>query len=124
MAEERPSFLFDPGCKWGIRRSSPYKKTMPMIKPPAAGIQPVCPEASASSMAGIRRLQTEAAIMTPAAKPKRIFCVLPLIARRNKNTIAAPATVMRNVKPVPANAQCNAWIILLLCLTFWFSPRG
>ena len=35
---------------------------MPIKKPPAAGIQPMFPAASASSIAGMSRLQTEAAI--------------------------------------------------------------
>ena len=77
---------------------------MPSRNPPAAGIQPMCPAASASEIAGIKRLQTEAAIITPAANPRKIFCAPPLICLRKRNTIAAPSVVIKNVKPVPAEA--------------------
>ena len=77
---------------------------MPSRNPPAAGIQPMCPAACASSIAGISRLQTEAAIITPAAKPINTFCTPPVICLRKKNTIAAPSVVIKNVKPVPADA--------------------
>ena len=50
---------------------------MPAIKPTAAGTQGVTPWPSAMSMAGIISDQTEAAIITPDAKPSSSFCSPP-----------------------------------------------
>ena len=88
--------------------SSSIRKATPSAKPPAAGIQPIPPAASASSMAGISSDQTDAAIITPAAKPKKIRCAPAPAFFRNKNTTAAPSVVIRNVKPVPPAAHFNA----------------
>ena len=63
---------------------------MPAHSPTTAGTKASCPMASDCSMAGIRRLQTDAATMTPAAKPKNTFCVLWESSFRKKNTMAAP----------------------------------
>gem|GEM_PF-2395455 len=106
--EDMPSVFFMPGCRCGISRSSTYKNTMPRINPPAAASHPVCPPASASSIAGISRLHTEAAIMTPAANPRNTFCTLPLMVLLKRNTIAAPSAVIEKVNPVPATAHNNA----------------
>ena len=75
------------------------------MKPPAAGIHPVPPEASASSIAGIKSDHMEAATITPAAKPKRIRCASGEDSFLKKNTTAEPSAVMKKVKPVPAAAQ-------------------
>ncbi|MNN83287.1 hypothetical protein D3C81_2003130 [compost metagenome] len=58
-------------------------------------------------MAGMRRLHTDAAIITPAAKPRNIFCTFPLMVLWKRKTIAAPRVVIRKVKPVPLAAQIN-----------------
>ena len=81
---------------------------MPSTKPPAAGIHPMPPAFSASLIAGISRDHTDAAIITPAANPRKTLCIFILISPRNRNTIAAPSVVIRNVKPVPPAAQINA----------------
>ena len=74
---------------------------MPSTKPPTPGSQPGRPEASASSMAGMSRLHTEAAIITPAAKPRKIRWMDALSCFRNRKTMAAPRVVIKKVKPVP-----------------------
>ena len=79
-----------------------------MANPPAAGIQPIWPASSARSMAGMSSDHTEAAIMTPAAKPKNTRWSSMLLRLRNRNTDAAPSVVMRNVNPVPAAAHKSA----------------
>ena len=81
--------------------SRSLRKSAPARIPEEAtshGIEPAFP---LISRAGMMRLQTEAAIMMPAAKPSE-----SVSARgdsrpgRMRNTVAAPATVHRNVKPV------------------------
>ena len=81
------------------------------MKPPAAGIQPIPPEAVASSMAGINRLQTEAAIITPAAKPRKILWIKAFTVLRKKKTIDAPKAVIKKVKPVPSIADTTGGIV-------------
>ncbi len=48
------------------------------------------------SMDGIKRDQTEAAIITPEAKPSNNFCKRGEISSFSKNAIAEPKTVPRN----------------------------
>ena len=77
--------------------------------PAAAGSQPgnaLSP--SACSIAGSSRLHTEAAVITPAAKPSITRWMVWEFFLRNKKTTAAPAAVIRAVKPVPAAAQVSA----------------
>ena len=52
--------------------------------------------------------QTDAAIITPAAKPKKIFCNTGDISFLKKKTIDAPSTVARHVAPVPMIANINS----------------
>ena len=90
---------------------------MPSTKPPTAGSQPVSPEASASSMAGMSRLHTEAAIITPAAKPRKIRWMDALSCFRNRKTMAAPRVVIKKVKPVPVAAHkmdCMSSLLFLV----------
>jgi hypothetical protein len=64
-------------------------------------------------MAGISKLHTLAAIITPAAKPKKAFCTFSLCPSfLMKKTTAAPNVVIENVKPVPAAAQSRPFILL------------
>ena len=53
------------------------------------------------SMDGIRRDQTEAAIITPEANPRNARFMVSLTAPRKQKTTAAPKDVIKNVKPVP-----------------------
>ena len=72
------------------------RKTMPKAKPIKAGSQEILPRCRAKSIDGINSDQTEAAIITPAANPKRIFSVLGFILSFIKNTVKAPKLVPIN----------------------------
>ena len=61
-------------------------------------------------MAGISRDQTAAAVMTPAAKPRKIRWAIAVACLRKKNTTAAPKVVIKNVKPVPPAAHSNVFM--------------
>ena len=65
-------------------------------------------------MAGINKLQTLAAIMTPAANPRKIDCTFAFISLRKKKTIAAPKVVIRKVKPVPSAANRYGFVISII----------
>ena len=108
--EECPSGWSAPRCRWGITESRAMRKPTPRRKPPAAGSQPGTPWLSASSMAGISRLHTEAATITPAAKPRKIRWAPSVTRLRKKKTIEAPRTVIKQVKPVPAAAHSTGCI--------------
>ena len=71
--DSNPSGFFASKCRCGSSPSSKSRKTIPKANPPTAGIQPIPPFALASSIAGIKRLHTDAAIITPAAKPRKIL---------------------------------------------------
>lgn len=64
-----PSASSLPTCRWGIRRSSASKNKMPHQKPAAAGKNAHVPKEAERSIAGMSRLQMEAATITPAANP-------------------------------------------------------
>ena len=61
-------------------------------------------------MAGISKLHTEAATITPAANPKKIRWAPAVTRFRKKNTMADPRAVMKKVNPVPAAAHATACI--------------
>jgi len=73
--------------------SKPNKKNIPNIKPIAAGIQAILFCSVAILIDGIRRDQTDAAIITPDAKPNKIFSMFLSILFFIKNTIKLPAAV-------------------------------
>lgn len=69
------------------------KEMIPIRKPIEAGIQAILPSFSAISIAGINSDQIEAAIMTPAANPSKIFSIFPCNLFFIKKTIADPNVV-------------------------------
>lgn len=69
------------------------KNRIPRANPTAAGINASFPSPSAISIDGISSDHTEAATITPAAKPKSVFCTSGLIWFFIKNTQAAPRVV-------------------------------
>ena len=95
-------------AKVGEEMVHEQQKPMPRTDPPAAGSQPVWPSSSAFSMAGMSSDHMLAAIITPAAKPSITRWRIMKVFLRNKKTTAAPAAVIRAVKPVPPAAQVNA----------------
>ena len=75
------SLLFGPSglslnrCRCGITSSSTMRNSVPSIKPTAAGTKDHFPSPLLCCIAGISRLQIDAATITPAAKPVRIFSI-------------------------------------------------
>ncbi len=69
---------------------------MPPRKPAAAGAHAGTGPPSAASSAGVMRLHTLAAIMTPAAKPKSALVKRSDMPWRMRNTSAAPRVFPRN----------------------------
>lgn len=94
--------------RWGRTASSAERKPTPSSSPAAAGSQPGTPKSADCSMAGSSRLQTLAAVITPAAKPSMVRWNWGRGSSTKKNTTAAPKVVIRKVKPVPKAAQLNA----------------
>ena len=103
----RRSWLLGPSassllaCRWGITRSRSSRNKMPTQKPANAGRNASFPSAADCSMAGISRLHTEAATITPAAKPVRERCTLSPSDFFIKNTHAEPSVVPRNGIRIP-----------------------
>ncbi len=91
-ASASPCF-FPSGRRRGTSRSRARRKPTPIKKPAAAGNQAIPPCCCSSSMAGISKDHTEAAIMTPEAKPSKIFSSFRFIFPFKKNTMAAPKAV-------------------------------
>ena len=104
-------------CRCGSSTSSSTRNAMPSTNPPAAGIQPIPPAASASSIAGLSRLQIDAAIITPAAKPRQMRCARTLASLRKKNTNAEPSAAHQERKPrpqpLPTNSGCISFSLLV-----------
>ena len=73
----------------------------PNIKPIAAGIHAIFPCACAISIDGNNKDHTEAAIITPAANPNNIFCIIGFILSFNKNTKDEPIVVPKKGIKIP-----------------------
>ena len=69
------------------------KKPIPNRKPTAAGNTDHAPFSSSISMAGMSSDQTEAATITPDAKPSKDFCTRSGMSFFIKNTKAEPSIV-------------------------------
>ena len=100
-----PSGRAAPGCRCGSAVSRSFRKSAPAATPEPAASHGVPPCACAISCAGMIRLQTDAAIMMPAAKPSESVSASSAPRPRPfpgfmKKTAAAPAAVQRKVKPV------------------------
>ena len=87
----------------GVSSSISNRKPIPKRNPRAAGNTDHEPWAASISMAGIRSDQTDAATITPEAKPNKVFCSRIDISPRMKNTKAEPSIVPRNGMRRPAN---------------------
>jgi len=79
---------------------------MPSQKPTTAGKNASLPRSAACSIAGISKLHTDAATMTPAAKPVNARWTLSRKEFFKKNTQPAPRLVPRNGIRIPQNASC------------------
>ena len=69
------------------------RNPMPSRKPIAAGITFHLPLSASISIAGISSDHTDAATITPDAKPSNVFCNLTDISSFMKNTKAEPSIV-------------------------------
>ena len=107
QSEGTPSGSSASAWRCGRNVSSAMRKATPRRKPPAAGSQPGTPSPSACSIAGLSSDHTLAATITPAAKPRKMWC-MSLRSERKKNTTAEPAVVMSQVKPQPSAAHASA----------------
>ena len=72
-----PSRTFSKGCKCGMIWSNPNRNNAPSANPHVGIIHPGSTPAPASSIAGISKLHIEAAIITPAANPRKICWNFP-----------------------------------------------
>ena len=88
-----PSASCVPRCRCGITRSITSKNAMPKSMPVAAGTNANRPIPAAISIDGIKSDQTDAATMTPDAKPSSPFCSSSLSLSFKKNTHAEPSVV-------------------------------
>ena len=71
------------------------------------------PNSPLCSMDGIKRDQTEAAIITPDANHRNARFMVSLMAPRKQKTTAAPKDVMKNVKPVPKSTCKNVFKLII-----------
>ncbi len=74
---------------------------MPTINPTRAGIMLARPSLPVISIEGISSDHTEAATITPAAKPVSPFCTCGAMPRRIMNTHAEPSAVPKNGNNMP-----------------------
>ena len=88
-----PSGLSVPMCKWGVSSSISNRNPIPNRKPTAAGNTAHLPLSIPMSIAGISSDHTDAATITPDAKPNNDFCNRSEISFFIKNTKAEPSIV-------------------------------
>lgn len=81
------------------------KNAIPSKNPTVAGIQEITFCSFAISIDGIIKDQTDAAIITPEAKPNNNFSTLLFILFFIKKTIAAPSVVPKNGIANPQNTS-------------------
>ncbi len=94
--ERRPSGLSVPICKCGVSSSISNRNPMPNRNPTAAGNTLHLPLSASISIEGISSDHTDAATMTPDAKPNSDFCRRTDISPFMKNTKAEPSIVPSN----------------------------
>ena len=91
--ERKPSGLSVPICRCGVISSISSRKPIPKRKPTDAGTTDHAPLSAFISMAGISNDHTEAATITPDAKPNSDFCNRADISFFIMNTNAEPIIV-------------------------------
>ena len=88
-----PSGLSVPICRWGVSSSIISRNPIPNRNPTAAGKTDHRPLSAAISIDGISSDHTDAATITPDAKPNSDFCSLGDMSFFMKNTKAEPSIV-------------------------------
>ena len=116
----RPLCPWPPANKPPAARSSKSRPTAPATKPRqgASQLLPPCP---ALSMAGMSRLHTLAASITPAANPSMALCAAGRGCRFKKNTTAAPSAVHAQGNAVVSSA--NHISCIHIYPLFWLYPH-
>ena len=89
----RPSGLSVPICRCGVSTSMSSRKPMPNRKPTAAGTTLHLPLLASISIDGMSNDHTEAATITPEAKPNSHFCMRTDISSLIRKTKAEPSIV-------------------------------
>ena len=88
-----PSGLSVPICKCGVSSSIISRNPIPNRNPTAAGITDHRPLSATISIEGISSDHTDAATITPDAKPNNVFCSRTDISSFMKSTNAEPSIV-------------------------------
>lgn len=89
---------------------------MPPTNPTAAGNHVMVVDSALISKLGMRSDHTDAAIITPDAKPKSNLRTQSFMPPRSKNTIAAPIMV-----PMNGNDRIGYILLLIIGLSHYFS---
>ena len=89
-------------CRCGMILSSRSRNSIPSQKPIKAGRNAHLPLSAHWFIAGIRRLQIDAATITPPAKPVNARCTVRPSCFFIKNTHAEPAAVPINGIAIPS----------------------
>ena len=110
--ERGPSGLSAPICRCGVSSSIISRNPIPNRNPTAAGMTDHRPLSAPISIAGISSDHTDAATITPEAKPSNDFCSRGDISPRMKKTNAAPSIVpKRGIKSPIINVVIIAYPI-------------
>ena len=91
--ECKPSGLSVPICRCGVSSSISSRNPIPSRNPTAAGSTLHLPLSATISIDGISSDHTDAATITPEAKPNNVFCSRGDISSRIRNTKAEPSIV-------------------------------
>ena len=100
------------------------KNSTPTQKPIRAGRKDSLPIPSDCSIAGISRLQIDAATITPAAKPASERCTKSPSDFFIKNTHAAPSIVPRNGISIPRKVSICLTAFALQYYLFLLNPAS
>ena len=116
-------------CMCGVTWSSNRKNSTPSHSPTNAGTNAQSPIADDCAMAGISKLHTDAATITPAANPVSARCTPTASVLRIKNTHAAPTAVPTNGISIPSNVSTSAPLHCILrcnrrCVCMTDGQRG
>ena len=117
-----PSACSLPTCRWGIRWSRASKNSTPTQNPANAGKKANLPMDADCSMAGISRLQIEAATITPAAKPARERCTRSPRDFFIQSAQAAPNVVPKKGIRIPRNVSMHLTAEYLCLLVAVYQP--
>ena len=81
------------------------RKSPPATNPVAAGTKLHVPQSEAASIDGISSDHTDAAIIIPAAKPKKSVFSFSEISLLKKNTSDEPSVVDKNINEKPRTVK-------------------